>query len=368
MIDYIDIHLLTNVDYDYNVYISPSLYFYLNEINNQIQSEVITIDNDKTDIIKTYEYLYNPIPEFVCSNKTKNIFYFELLEIFYTTNILSLYNNINKLNIFHFTNYSESSIEVMNTLRENSKDFNIYDDFIYKNLINICTNSINKYNYLRFNYDILIFEFDVENIDYIKNILCMLYIICNCQSLNGSVIIKIKNIYHKVIIDILYILSSMYDKVYIIKPSVSNVFEDDKFIVCKKMTSNNIVVNMDKFIVNLKNENLIQSIINNNLSYFFINKLEEINIIIGQTQLDYLNQLNSFIKSKNKEEKIKTIKKNNIQKCISWCEKLNIPYKNNDKSNVFSNKMNKIDTEITLLDIDTYNDHLSDMDGSNNIV
>ena len=38
--------------------------------------------------------------------------------------------------------------------------------------------------------------------------------------------------------------------------------------------------------------------------------------------------------SKNKEDKLETLKKNNIQKCVQWCEKYKIP------CNKFSEKIN----------------------------
>ena len=63
------------------------------------------------------------------------------------------------------------------------------------------------------------------------------------------------------------------------------------------------------------------------IPYIFINKIEDINAIIGQQQLE--NILTTFyLIENNKEEKIDSIKKNNIQKCIQWCIKNNLPYIN----------------------------------------
>jgi len=80
----------------------------------------------------------------------------------------------------------------------------------------------------------------------------------------------------------------------------------------------------------------ISSLINNDLSYYFINKVEESNIVIGQQQLEALGQIISIIKNKNREDKMETLKKNNIQKCIMWCERHQIPYnKFTEKANIF---------------------------------
>jgi hypothetical protein len=74
------------------------------------------------------------------------------------------------------------------------------------------------------------------------------------------------------------------------------------------------------------------------IPYYFVNKLEESNIIIGHQQIEFIDQLISLYKNKNREDKIETFKKNNIQKCIQWCDKFKIPYnKFTDKVNIFLN-------------------------------
>jgi hypothetical protein len=130
----------------------------------------------------------------------------------------------------------------------------------------------------------------------------------------------------------------MYEKIYIIKPNASNVFTNDRYLVCKhfifKPHENNIIL---KDLYPLINKNLnINSLLNIDLPYFFLNKIEESNIIIGHLQLEYFDQLISVIKNKNRDEKVETLKKNNIQKCIQWCEKYKIPYnKFIEKLNIF---------------------------------
>lgn len=60
------------------------------------------------------------------------------------------------------------------------------------------------------------------------------------------------------------------------------------------------------------------------------------NITIGQQQLEALDQIISILKNKNKDDKIETIKKSNIQKSVSWCEKYKIPCnKFTEKINIF---------------------------------
>jgi hypothetical protein len=65
-------------------------------------------------------------------------------------------------------------------------------------------------------------------------------------------------------------------------------------------------------------------------------KLDDINIIIGQQQIESLDLLINILKNKNKEDKIEAMKKTNIQKSVAWCEKYKIPCnKFSEKTNIF---------------------------------
>ena len=187
----------------------------------------------------------------------------------------------------------------------------------------------------------------------------ILYFIIKFQSQTGNTIIKINNIFYKPVFDVLYILSSFYEKVYLLKPNVSNVIDSGRYIICKnfimnqeknvdfilglaEFVSSNISADIDLDLdldVNVEakhNSEFISSLIDNEMSHYFINKIEESNIVIGQQQLEALGQIISIIKNKNRDEKMETLKKNNIQKCILWCERHQIPYnKFIEKTNIF---------------------------------
>jgi len=139
------------------------------------------------------------------------------------------------------------------------------------------------------------------------------------------------------------LLTSLFDKVYIIKPNTNNVTTFDKYIVCKNYLldenkENQHKINYFRLLIFLKkiNSKNITSIIDFDLPYYFTIKIDDINIIIGQQQLESLNLIISIFKNKNKDEKIETIKKNNIQKSVNWCEKYKIPCnKFTEKINIF---------------------------------
>jgi hypothetical protein len=168
-------------------------------------------------------------------------------------------------------------------------------------------------------------------------------LILKCSLNNSTTVIKIEHTIYKPVIDLIYLLTSLFDKTYIIKPSSNNITTFEKYIVCKGFIFNegrteNYKINYFKLLVFLKKlENKqIVSILSNNLPYFFINKLDDINIILGQQQLESFDQIISILKSKNKEDKIESIKKINIQKSVNWCEKYKIPCnKFVEKTNIF---------------------------------
>jgi hypothetical protein len=165
---------------------------------------------------------------------------------------------------------------------------------------------------------------------------------------NGICIIKIHEIFYKPIVDILYILCSSFEKVYIIKPNTSNVTSFEKYIVCKGFIKNQkLHMENYKIIKNLLDENndsskenidtkYITSLLEYDIPYYFMNKIDDINIILGHQQLESLDQIIQILKNKNKNDKIESIKKTHMHKCINWCDKFKIPYnKFSDKINIF---------------------------------
>ena len=200
--------------------------------------------------------------------------------------------------------------------------------------------------------DLFIFEFkeaDYTNTkQYIKNMILVLYIIVNNQSNYVTSIIKIDNIFYKSIVDILFIFSAIFEKVFLIKPSISKITKGERFIISKNLNID--MISHTKLLQQLDEhlkdsilddtflESNIHSIIDNDIPYYFSNKIEESNAVIGQQQLEAYDQIINIFKNKNKDEKIEMLKRNHIQKCIQWCEKNQIPHnKFTDRINIFLN-------------------------------
>jgi len=335
-------------------YLSFSLIFYLNDIYSQLFKLKDTVNDAATleyinKIVNPYEFINTNVPGTLISVskvKPESIIFFELMEVFQLLNINDTFALKSNINIAHLTPNHTSTNDLLNMIREDKND-NIYcKDFNFTELYNIfITNNYNN------KLDLIICEFEARDYNntktYIKNMLLVLLLVIKYQSNQGICIIKIDNIFYKSIIDILFILSALYDKIYLVKPIISNVTKGERYVICKffntsileksKLVSqiNETVINT-MFNTDSTNTTCVNSLINNEIPYYFLNKIEESNAVIGQQQLESYDQIINIYKNKNRDEKMENLKKNHIQKCIQWCEKNQLPHnKFIDKVNIF---------------------------------
>jgi 23S rRNA U2552 (ribose-2'-O)-methylase RlmE/FtsJ len=325
-----------------NPYISHSLYHYYNQTRNEIEN-VCSNENDTTrtcfdeliKIVNPYEYIFSKVPgsKFSVSKlRPKTNIFYDFLEVSTTVNIFESFKN-QVVKTLHFTpNYSDT-IECFEMLRENFNDEIIYYDEINED-------NMKKIEDKKFNF--LFVEVDSNNFNkYITNLIECLMLIFKNQESGGSCVIKLNHVFHKPVVDILYILSSLYEKVYILKPNTSNITSFDKYIVCKNFQKSESKLMYYKcnyyrlivFLKKLEGKNIV-SILDFDIPNYFLMKMVDMNIIIGQQQLESLDMVINILKNKNREDKIETIKKSNIQKSVAWCEKYKIP------CNRFSEKIN----------------------------
>lgn len=327
----VDIFLDTSETIIEDPYISHSLEHYLKATSEQIKTSFedaspgYAIDAVEK-FINTHEYIFTKVPgsKFSVSKmKVASEEFYCLLEIMETLNLLEDFEN-KKMNIMVHGSQHEAITECIDFLRENNKDN--YTPEHFKHCVDLLYYELN--NTTREKYI-------TSAIDTLKNIL-------ECQGKDGMSIIKLNSIVDKPILDIIFLLTSLYEKIYIIKPHSSNTCNGDRYIVSKnfKFSLENIHYYLSEinFILTNRKDKYILSIIKQDLPYYFLNKIEESNLIIGHQQLETMEQVINLLKNRNKEDKIESLKKNNIQKCIQWCEKHKIPYnKFVDKVNIFLN-------------------------------
>ena len=295
------------------LYISHSLYKY----SNAIQTKLKTIQNCNLEPIvgyntkpETYSELFYELVEFlIVSNNNYEGFITQPTKILYiTSHYNDSHNSVefikNKYNYTHINSYTH---------------FNNTADYFN-------SNNIDKFEFMFF--ELPVYDFQDVN-QYIIHVLQIVMIILKTQCDNGCCLIKLNYIYHKPIIDILFLLSSVYSKIYLIKPTLMDT-TDYKYVFCKYFNNSPDISNenyklLDTFLNKPDLQNITQ-LIDYDTPAYFIYKINEINLIIGQQQLELCRQLLHIYMGQNQLYKLDQYKQKNIQKWIDWCSKMNIPY------------------------------------------
>jgi hypothetical protein len=137
------------------------------------------------------------------------------------------------------------------------------------------------------------------------------YALC-LQKQGGHFVLKIFDIFRPATVDLLYLLSSFYQRVYITKPDTSRHANSEKYVVC----INFIPPESDVFFPFLFNvfrtmvtppppgfdseaaaEKEIARFLTKPVSYYFTTKLEEYNCCFGQQQIENIHYTLSLIDS-----------------------------------------------------------------------
>lgn len=317
-----------------NPYISPSVHYYLNDIKlqiNKLKCETHKVYNSEYifNLINPYDFIFCELEneQHVSLLKTNTLLYYNFLEVDSILNIMNTFYNTH-INILLDTNENDAIKMYIQTIKKEKNNIyyeesiSISDDF---NDIELKEDYVNKMN-------IMIYEITENTCNdikkYIKILLHITYNIVNYQASGGICVIKLTQIYYKPVLDLIYMLSSFFNKTYICKPHIS--YQEERFIVFEKYLNNHsdcdksILIN--KISELLKSNRQVKSIIPNHIPNYVLNKIEDSNIIIGYHSLDHYNELINICKSKNIIERIDAFKKNSISKSIQWCSSHNIPY------------------------------------------
>jgi 23S rRNA U2552 (ribose-2'-O)-methylase RlmE/FtsJ len=155
------------------------------------------------------------------------------------------------------------------------------------------------------------------------------YAVC-LQQYKGSFVLKIFDCFMQHTLDILAILSSFYERVYITKPQTSRYANSEKYIVCKGFLFKSsasflpfIKSAFEKMMdpMNLNKE--ISRFLSVPLSNYFVTRVGELNAIFGQQQIENIHYTISLIDCKTRGEKLNSLIKANVDKCTLWCLKHN---------------------------------------------
>jgi 23S rRNA U2552 (ribose-2'-O)-methylase RlmE/FtsJ len=156
----------------------------------------------------------------------------------------------------------------------------------------------------------------------------LVYAVC-LQKPGGCFVLKVFDCFMSQTLDILAILSSLYDKVYLTKPQTSRYGNSEKYVVCKGFippsSSSSLLLLIQAFsdMLDCKEEEAFR-FLSRELPLLFLSRMEEYNAIFGQQQIENIYYTLSLMEHKYKSEKMETLVKSNVQKCMQWCAKFNV--------------------------------------------
>jgi len=289
-----------------NNILSPSLQRYLTELFDLIRVN----QAEYTFLQQNMHPYYNGI----LANGPDDSYY-EITEIMHTMRINA-----------YLDYYVSKNIQILN-LGANSNAILHSRKLLARNDINNCDLSI-------FQFSNLFQKMHIIFADYMGDTTKMLIRLCTIlvyQAKNGVLIWKIGDCFSPFMMDILYFVSSFYHKTYFIKPAVMDISKSEKYIVCKGFCPPPSSVNYLERIMHLyrlvtETNTSIDRFLSLPIPFYFLNKLEEMNTIFGQVQLEHMHSILLMIGHKFKQEKIQYSSKINEQKCIEWIHKHKIPY------------------------------------------
>ena len=163
-----------------------------------------------------------------------------------------------------------------------------------------------------------------------KLIIAQVIYAISMQSTGGNFVLKVFDIFSNATVDVLYLLSSLYKEVYIMKPKTSRCANSEKYVICKGFNLNNtfnkkLIYKFHDNFHNLNSESNIETFFNFKHDRAYLTRVEEINAIFGENQIENIISTLNLIMNKS-TEKNENLKKANIQKCVQWCEKHNISH------------------------------------------
>ena len=161
-----------------------------------------------------------------------------------------------------------------------------------------------------------------------KLVFCQIAFAIAMQKKNGNFIIKFFDTFTQMSLDLLFILSNVYDQVYFVKPNTSRYANSEKYIVCKGFrleNSEELVKRLHSVFKTFPVEGNMKRILSIDIPYIFTSRVEEYNAIFGQQQIESITSTLNLIDN-NKYDRLDTMKKANIQKCVNWCQKYKLPY------------------------------------------
>lgn len=346
--------------------ISHSLSRYLSEIKEKVENR-----EKEWDIFKKYtnpyEYIHSIVPNrrfSVSSHKALSSSYFKMVEMIRGFTLLPkrTFLNNNPIRTFHLGEWPGGFVEAVCLYRSNLADqytvmtilnddrdevphaLRKSDHFIKTNPnVRIETgadNTGNIMNLANFDHCVALYggamdfitadgviggseESDIGNFIWGQIVYALAL-----QKTGGHFVLKMFDSFFQSTVDMMYILSAFYEEVHVVKLRTSRVGNSEKYLVCKRFRSANYLpVVRDSFIRCISSPDpYITRLLTCDLNRGFMMRIEEINSVFGQQQIENIYYTLLLIDKSGKHDRIEQIIGQNVQKCVQWCIEHGIYY------------------------------------------
>jgi cap1 methyltransferase len=375
-------------DKESSVIASQSLYHYLTESKKKIDNNVMEWDFYKK-LINPYEFIHtspNNSTRAVAEYSAISRSFYKLIEIVVFFNLFENFEDHIGIKSFHLAEGPGGFIEAMVYIRKHNSNDMYHGMTLLSNNKNIpkwskLRNKFRFYKGIHYelgateNGDLLShenftycfekyknsmgfmtgdggFDFSVDyekqEVSSTKLVLAQILYALMMQARGGTFVLKIFDIFHLTTIEMLYLLNVFYDDVTICKPKTSRFANSEKYVVCKRFLYKDTSCFYNEFLTMFKemrdpkyNNKEIVSLLNMDIPLSFMKEIEELNCIFGKKQLNTIHNTLMMIQER-RSEKIERLRKANIEKCIQWCNRNNIPCNNCFKpQNIFKKNISR---------------------------
>jgi 23S rRNA U2552 (ribose-2'-O)-methylase RlmE/FtsJ len=148
------------------------------------------------------------------------------------------------------------------------------------------------------------------------------------QRPGGTFVLKVFDTFTQASLDLLYTLSSLYATVQAVKPATSRQANSEKYLVCKGFhggPTDELRSCLAKCVADMRGGRHLLRLFAAPLPYHYVTKVEELNAVLGQQQIESIAATLALMDAA-KHERLETLRKNNVQKCIGWCQRHRLPY------------------------------------------
>jgi len=149
------------------------------------------------------------------------------------------------------------------------------------------------------------------------------------QKKKGHFILKVFDTFTQITLDLLFLLTNLYEQVQVVKPQSSRAANSEKYVVCKhfKLEADQagpLVKEMHAIMETLSPTCFLQTLWAFPLPYMFLSQMEQGNALMGQGQVDNI-LLTLALLDGHAYDKHELSKTQNVLRSVNFCQNYKLP-------------------------------------------